>query len=108
VSEPYEHQSFLTLFNESWLGAAAPKKHLPTLNALVTILGGPDSIRFGCTPLVENQNRKNGIDHCEQIKSDIAALSEALDDRQPPSLMNVGCDCGTEFAALGTARETCW
>jgi hypothetical protein len=97
VSEPCEHQSVLTLFNESWLGSAAPKKYLPALNALVTILGGPDSIRFGCTPLLENQKGKNGIDHYEQIKSDIAALSEALDERQPPRLRNVGCDCGTEF-----------
>jgi arginase len=100
MSERCEHQGLLTLFNESWLGAGAPKKHLPALNALVPILDGPDSIRFECAPLLENQNRKNGIDHYEQIKSDIAALSEALDGRQPLRLRNVGCDCGTEFAPV--------
>jgi len=92
-------QDAFTLINENWLGAAMPKKHLPALDAVANSLNPSDKMRFSVVP-DGSVNRKNGIDYYDDILEQIVEAGAVLKEKQPVRIMNLGCDCGTEFAPI--------
>jgi arginase len=93
-------QDALTLLNESWLGAAMPKKHLPALVAVANRLNPSDKLQFRCIVPDGSVNRQNGIDYYDDIIAQIVKVGAALKEKQPVRLRNLGCDCGTDFAPI--------
>jgi arginase len=93
-------QNAITLLNESWLGAAMPKKHLPALAVVADRLNPSDLLRFPCIPQEGSVNRRNGIDYYDEIVAQIEKVSAVLKEKQPVRLRNLGCDCGADFAPI--------
>lgn len=99
-SRATKDKSFLTLINENWLGVAGPKKHTSAVRALADALKPLKQTRFKCVASEDNKNRRHGVDYYEEIVAQLSDVGTALRDAQPTRLMNLGCDCGTEYAPV--------
>ncbi len=93
-------QDAVTLVNRSWLGTASPKSYLPALIAIADKLTPSNQLQFICIPQEESTNRRYGIDYYDEIIAQIVKVDDALKENQPKQLINLGCDCSTDFAPI--------
>ena len=90
----------LTLINDHWLGAATPKNYAPAVAALADLLNPVNAVRFPYTALPSQPNRAHGIDYSNEILHHIETATTLLNREQPDRLLNLACDCGSEFAPI--------
>ncbi len=55
---------------------------------------------FKCDVVEGHTTRNGSIDWGEEILAQLSEVNAAVRAKSPARLMNIGCDCGTEFAPV--------
>jgi hypothetical protein len=86
------------LINTDWLGAATSKNYATAVPARADLLNPANAVRLPYTAFPTRPNRAHGIDYGNAIHQIETATQ--LNREQPDRLLNVACDCGSEFAPI--------